>query len=120
MAFNLYINWPQGQLDREALVVPKSLSNKLVDDCWSQHSRPIFLASRSSIGSSGGTKCRIPCRCQILPQDRRILTIVKSLQVQFLDASSHLYMRLCPSVRRSVGWSVTLFFLNAEKEPFSL
>ena len=26
----------------------------------------------------------------------------------FLDASSHLYMRVCPSVRRSVGRSVTL------------
>jgi len=24
----------------------------------------------------------------------------------FLDASSHLYNRVCPSVGRSVGWSV--------------
>jgi len=47
----------------------------------------------------------------------------------FLDASSHLYMRSCPSVgpsvRPSVGRSVrpslcNLFFLNAENELFSL
>ena len=28
----------------------------------------------------------------------------------FLDASSHLYMRSCPSVGPSVGWMVTRFF----------
>ena len=48
---------------------------------------------------------------------------------QFLDASSHLYIRSCPSVGpsdgrsvgRSVGWMVrNLFFSNAENEPFSL
>ena len=51
----------------------------------------------------------------------------------FLDASSHLYIRVCPSARRSVGrsvgrsdgWSVEWmvrnpFFLNAENEPFSI
>ena len=33
----------------------------------------------------------------------------------FLDASTHLYMRVCPSVRPSVGpWSVPRFFLIAE------
>ena len=26
--------------------------------------------------------------------------------MEFLDASSHLYKRVCPSVGRSVGWSV--------------
>ena len=47
----------------------------------------------------------------------------------FLDASSHLYMRSCPSVRPSVrpsvclsvGWSLcNPFFLNAKNELFSL
>ena len=36
----------------------------------------------------------------------------------FLDASSHLYKRVCPSVGRSVGWSVMLcdaFVKNARK-----
>ena len=39
-------------------------------------------------------------------------------RVNFLDASTHLYMRVCPSVRgsvgRSVGRSITRFFLIAE------
>ena len=39
----------------------------------------------------------------------------------FLDASSHLYMRSCPSVGRMVGPSLcNAFFLNGENEPFSL
>ena len=38
----------------------------------------------------------------------------------FLDASSHLYFRSCPSVRRSVGWSVrpspcNQFFFKCQK-----
>ena len=42
-----------------------------------------------------------------------------------LDASSHLYMRSCPSVGRMDGrmdgWLVTrFFFFNAENEPFSI
>ena len=42
----------------------------------------------------------------------------------FLDASSHLYMRSCPSVGRLVGPSDgrldgNPFFLNAENEQFS-
>ena len=32
----------------------------------------------------------------------------------FLDASSHLYNRVCPSVRPSVRWSVTLFSKTKE------
>ena len=36
----------------------------------------------------------------------------------FLDASSHLYMRLYPSVG-SICWSVTCFFSNAKNERFS-
>ena len=37
-----------------------------------------------------------------------------------LDASSHLCMRLCPSVSQSDGWMVTRFsFLNAENKQFS-
>ena len=34
----------------------------------------------------------------------------------FLDASTHLYMRVCPSVRWSVGRWVTRFFQTAELE----
>ena len=41
------------------------------------------------------------------------------LPIVFLDASSHLYIRSCPSVRRMDGRSVTRFFLNAENERFS-
>ena len=34
----------------------------------------------------------------------------------FLDASSHLYKRVCPSVRPSVGWSVgNAFFFQIEE-----
>jgi len=39
----------------------------------------------------------------------------------FLDASTHLYKRVCPSVRRSVGWSVgrsPVFFQIAEIDKF--
>ena len=47
--------------------------------------------------------------------------IFKNLIV-FLDASSHLYMRSCPSVRRSVrrsvGPSVTCFFFNIKLKHF--
>ena len=42
----------------------------------------------------------------------------------FLNASSHIYIRLCPSVGQSVGplvrWSVNCFFLNAKNKPCSL
>ena len=41
----------------------------------------------------------------------------ESIIATFLDASSHLYMRVCPSVGRMVG---NPFFLNAENEPFSI
>ena len=45
------------------------------------------------------------------------------LQDHFLDASSHLYMRSCPSDGRSdgrsVGPMVTRFFFNIELKPFS-
>ena len=41
------------------------------------------------------------------PSIYTILTL--SLLQNFLDASSHLYMRLCPSVCRSVGRSVCRF-----------
>ena len=39
----------------------------------------------------------------------------------FLDASSHLYQRVCPSVGSSVGPSVgnAFFFLNSEIEELS-
>ena len=36
------------------------------------------------------------------------LLLRNNQKVNFLDASSHLYMRVCPSVRPSVGGSVTL------------
>ena len=43
-------------------------------------------------------------------------------QTSFLDASSHLYKRVCQSVRPSVGWlvgrSVTRFFLIAKMKVF--
>ena len=32
--------------------------------------------------------------------------VAVALEAAFLDASSHLYMRSCPSDGRSVGWSV--------------
>ena len=44
----------------------------------------------------------------------------RELHALFLDASSHLYMRSCPSVRRSVRRIAGWFFLNAENELFSL
>ena len=45
--------------------------------------------------------------------------------LRFLDGSTHLYMRVCPSVRRMVGPSVrrsvrNLFFSNVKNGQFSL
>ena len=38
----------------------------------------------------------------------------------FLDASSHLYKRLCTSVGRSVGWSVGNLLFYAQLVPRSV
>ena len=46
-------------------------------------------------------------------------TVRRNTTSRPLDASLHLYMRSYPSVGRSVCWSVTCFFSNAENEQFS-
>ena len=51
------------------------------------------------------------CPCPTCVTDAAVYTAL-------LNASTHLYMRVCPSVRRSVGPSVTSYFKNLKMKVF--
>ena len=78
----------------------KSLNSLLHTFCHMSWHR--CHASESSVGSPPSVRIASDVLCQLFA---RLVGLFAGLK-QFLDASSHLYMRSCPSVGWSVGWSV--------------
>ena len=75
--------------------------------CWYQHQphKAYKMAQLPQIAPSKNWK---PCFSSMSQKSKIVFDFFPTISDKFLDASSHLYKRVCPLVRRSVRPSVTL------------